>query len=62
MDCTVHGIAKSRTQLSDFHSLTHTAALLFSLVETLEMFLFISIAKVFQNVPPHVFISFSLSF
>ena len=21
-DCTVHGVAKSRTQLSDFHSLT----------------------------------------
>ena len=24
MDCTVHGVAKSRTRLSDFHSLTHT--------------------------------------
>ena len=22
MDCTVHGVAKSRTRLSDFHSLT----------------------------------------
>ena len=24
MDYTVHGVAKSRTWLSDFHSLTHT--------------------------------------
>ena len=24
MDCTVHGVAKSWTQLSDFHSLTHS--------------------------------------
>ena len=29
IDCIVHGIAKSRTQLSNFHSLTHTAVLLF---------------------------------
>ena len=26
MDCTVHGVAKSRTQLSHFHSLTQKAA------------------------------------
>ena len=25
MDCIVHGVAKSRTRLSDFHSLTHSA-------------------------------------
>ena len=24
MDCIVHGVAKNRTQLSDFHSLTHS--------------------------------------
>ena len=24
MDCIVHGVAKSRTRLSDFHSLTHS--------------------------------------
>ena len=29
MDCIVHWIAKSRTQLSDFPSLTHKAVLLF---------------------------------
>ena len=25
MDCIVHGVAKSRTRLSDFHSLTRSA-------------------------------------
>ena len=24
MDCIVHGVANSRTRLSDFHSLTHS--------------------------------------
>ena len=24
MDCIVHGVAKSRTQMSDLHSLTHS--------------------------------------
>ena len=24
MDCIVHGVAKSRTRLSDFHTLTHS--------------------------------------
>ena len=27
MDCIVHGVAKSQTQLSDFHSLTHVMPL-----------------------------------
>ena len=27
MDCMVHGVAKSRTRLSDFHSLTHSLGL-----------------------------------
>ena len=25
MDCIVHGVAKSQTQLSDLHSLTHSS-------------------------------------
>ena len=29
MDYTVHGVAKSQTQLSDFHSLTYKKRLLF---------------------------------
>ena len=32
MDCTVHGVAKSQAQLSDFHSLTHIPLILINLI------------------------------
>ena len=36
MDCIVHGVAKSRTRLSDFHSLTHPNNILeFSIISIL---------------------------
>ena len=37
MDCTVQGVAKSRTRLSDFHSLTHQVLCYYWTLENLDV-------------------------